>query len=583
MDCIKNSDNINLLWSNIIVEELIRHKIDYFCISPGSRSTPLTVAAARHSKSRCKLFYDERGSAFHAIGYARATKKPAVLICTSGTAVANYYPAVIEASQEALPLIVLSADRPPELRNRGANQTIDQANIFGKYSRYFTEMPCPSIENPAGFVLQEINQAIKKCMADNGGPVQVNCMFREPLAPQKEQWPASYINDISEWLKDNKPFFEIEKDIVQANETSFDEIVTMLNDNKKGIILLGRCEDAQSRKAVVDLAEHCGWPVFPDITSGLRLNSNSDKVIHYFDQLLLSENLRDRLSNLPVLHFGGQLVSKRLLKFLEKHKAGHIHVMPTNKKIDPANSVTSRIPFAIDRVINHVMPRIKTKSLFYKDLQILSQGVHSDVLNFLKSQNKINEISAVVSISKDIFNETALFVASSMPVRDMDMFAVPGEAHIMVGSNRGASGIDGTIASAIGFANGLQRPLVLLIGDLAFLHDLNSLAMIKECEQPVLIILINNQGGGIFSFLPIAQYEDVFEKNFATPHSYSFDKIAEIFSMKYFNPKTSDDFSSLFSQYQYSKKPTLIEIKTNREENYRLHKNLQEQILSKLP
>ena len=583
MDCIKNSNNINLLWANIIVEELIRHEIDYFCISPGSRSTPLTVAAARHSKSKCKILYDERGAAFHAIGYARATKKPAVLICTSGTAVANYYPAIVEASQEALPVMVLSADRPQELRNRGANQTIDQDNIFGRYSRYFSELPCPSLENPLGYVLQEVNRAIKKCMAVNGGPVQVNCMFREPLAPQKDAWPEDYISDISGWIEDEKPFLEVEKDIIQANESSFDEIVNMLNDNKKGIIVVGRCEDAHSRKAVMDLAEHSGWPVFPDITSGLRLNSNSDKVIHYFDQLLLSENLQDKLINFPVLHFGGQLVSKRLFKFLEKHKAGHIHIMPTDKKIDPANSVTNRIPFAIDRVINQVLPRIKNKSLLYKDLQMLSQAVHSCVLNFLKSQNIINEISTAVSISKYIFNDTALFVASSMPVRDLDMFAVPGKANIMIGSNRGASGIDGTIASAIGFANGLQRPLVLLIGDLAFIHDLNSLTMIKECEQPVLIILINNQGGGIFSFLPIAQYEDVFERNFATPHSYSFEKIAELFSIKYFNPRTSDDFSSLFSQYQYSKKPTLIEIKTNREENYKLHKNLQKQILSKLP
>ena len=165
----------------------------------------------------------------------------------------------------------------------------------------------------------------------------------------------------------------------------------------------------------------------------------------------------------------------------------------------------------------------------------------------------------------------------------MDMFAQPGDSHIYVAANRGASGIDGTIASALGFANGHKKPLTLVIGDLAFLHDLNSLSMIKECEQPVLIVLINNQGGGIFSFLPIAEYKDVFEKNFAAPHPYSFEKIAEMFGMKYFNPKTNQDLAHLYAQYQYSQKVTLIEIKTDRNENFELHKKLQQQIMSILP
>jgi len=211
MDCIKNSANINQLWANIIVEELVRHKINYFCISPGSRSTLLTIAAARHSKVKSKIIYDERGAAFHALGYARATKTPAVLICTSGTAVANYYPAIIEAFQENLPVIILSADRPPELQNRGANQAIDQKNIYGKYTKHNINFPCPSIEKSPVYVLQEINKAIQQSITIEAGPVHVNCMFREPLSSSKESWPQSYINDIENWMTKEEPFIKTER------------------------------------------------------------------------------------------------------------------------------------------------------------------------------------------------------------------------------------------------------------------------------------------------------------------------------------------------------------------------------------
>ncbi|MCK5343875.1 MAG: 2-succinyl-5-enolpyruvyl-6-hydroxy-3-cyclohexene-1-carboxylic-acid synthase, partial [Candidatus Heimdallarchaeota archaeon] len=168
---------MNLLWANIIIDELSRHKVNYFCISPGSRSTPLTITATKHPQAKTKIIYDERGAAFHALGYARATKIPAVLICTSGTAAANYYPAVIEAFQENIPMIILSADRPSELRNTGANQTIDQVKLFGKYTRCFIDLPCPSDKNEPSFLLKTMDHVISKSTSVNAGPVHINCMF----------------------------------------------------------------------------------------------------------------------------------------------------------------------------------------------------------------------------------------------------------------------------------------------------------------------------------------------------------------------------------------------------------------------
>jgi 2-succinyl-5-enolpyruvyl-6-hydroxy-3-cyclohexene-1-carboxylate synthase len=585
MNCIKESDNINQLWSNIIVEELVRHKITYFCISPGSRSTPLTVAAARHAKVNCKIIYDERGAAFHALGYARAANNPAVLICTSGTAVANYYPAVIEAYQENIPLIILSADRPPELRGRGANQTIDQINIFGRYTHHFTDLPCPSTEYVPSYVLKEINRAVEKSLFPFAGPVHVNCMFREPLAPKKESWPPEYLKEIQNWLDGTETFTKLEiKTSEKYDKVQIEKLIQNINKNNNGIILAGRCEKTEDQQAILDLAEKISWPVFADITSGLRLNNKSNKIIHYFDQLLLSEKIKREMKHLPLVHFGGQFVSRKLFNFLKNFKGEHIHIMSSDKIVDPAHSVTMRINNSICGVIRKILTEIDIKTTSGHDsLFEYNQKVKQCIPTFLAGEDKINEIAVTETVTRNIFNESTLFIASSMPIRDMDMFAIPGNGSIKIGANRGASGIDGTIASSVGFANGHKKAMILVIGDLAFIHDLNSLSMLRECENPVLIILINNQGGGIFSFLPISDHQDVFEKNFATPHQFTFEKIAEMFGLKYFNPKTCKDFENLFSQYQYSKKATLIEVKTNRRENLELHNSLQKYISTHLP
>lgn len=583
MDFINKSENINLLWTNLIIEELIRHKVDYFCISPGSRSTPLTIAAVKHPKTKTKIIYDERGAAFHALGYARATKTPAVLICTSGTAVANYYPAVIEAYQENIPLIVLSADRPLELRNTGANQTIDQVDIFGKYTHHFVDLPCPSIDIEPGFVLSEIDKAVFLATAVNAGPVQINCMFREPLAPQKEVWPNNYLAAIKEWLSCTKIFTKKEAKKSSAPEEEINSLIEIINKNPRGFIIAGRMENPDDQRAVLMLAEKIKWPIFADITSVLRLNSKSTWILHFFDRLLLSDGIESMLTRIPILHFGGQFVSKRLLQLLKIHKGEHIHVSATDKIIDPANSVTKKLNIPICALIEKILPRLEKRTESHLNLEKYHHQVHEIIGQYSEHpQDTLSEISVAQIISQNITNEAALFIASSMPIRDMDMFAIPNQNDVIIGSNRGASGIDGTIASSLGFASGLRRPLTLLIGDLAFMHDLNALAMIKDCAQPIIIVLINNQGGGIFSFLPVADYEDVFERNFATSHNFTFEKIAEMFGLKYFNPKSNQDFITLYTQYQYSKKPTLIEIRTNRTENFQQHKELNNKIISVL-
>ena len=299
---VQNSENLNLLFTGLLIEELVRHNVTYFCISPGSRSAPLTIAAVRHSKTDSHIFYDERGAAFHALGYARASGKPAVLICSSGTAVANYYPAVIEAFQENIPLIILSADRPANLRDTGANQTIDQVEIYGKYTHFFADLPCPELTKEASFILKIVDSAFYAATSIDAGPVQLNCQFTEPLTPEKLSWPEEYLLTAEPWLQSNQPFSKRLLKNKNPESEAIEHVHRVITKNQTGIIIAARNENLSDQKAILNLAEKIGWPIFADITSGIRLNK-SPFIIHYFDFLLTSKSLSRKNEGLLNLAF----------------------------------------------------------------------------------------------------------------------------------------------------------------------------------------------------------------------------------------------------------------------------------------
>lgn len=574
--------NINDLWGQLIVEELIRNEIDCFCISPGSRSTPLTVAAARHPKAKTRIFYDERGAAFHALGYARATGMPAVLVCTSGTAAANYYPAIIEAALEDIPIIVLSADRPPELRKTGANQTIDQVGLFGAYAKWFFDLPCPEAHIKPEMLLTTVNQMVFQARSQPAGVVHLNCMFREPLAPLGQ--PIDLLKNIARrWQDNDKPYTRYAR---QERIPATEEIAALadvVNGTQNGILSVGRLSSPADSAAVKALADLLNWPVFPDITSGLRLDTFPQHV-PYYDAVLSAQSLVESLQPQTVLHIGHRMVSKKWLQYLERcSPENYIAVFPGEQKLDPTYQLSFRLACDIAKFVDMIRPQIQpTKAIDYLQHWQSCSTVVAGVLSARDNESaEIDEVAVARMISREIAVGDGLFLAASMPVRDMDVFGAPVN-NVSVAANRGASGIDGTISCAAGFAQGLKKPVTAIVGDLAFLHDLNGVVQIAENKHPVIVVVINNGGGGIFSFLPIAKVDDVFEKNFGTPHNYEFASIAAFAGLAYFCPANLREFRDVYQELQKKGQSAIIEVKTDREANARLHEALKAEIVLKL-
>jgi 2-succinyl-5-enolpyruvyl-6-hydroxy-3-cyclohexene-1-carboxylate synthase len=578
----KNPANINILWSELIVGELMRLGVRLFCISPGSRSTPLTIAAASLKGAENVVILDERGAGFYALGYARATRRPAALICTSGTAVANYYPAVIEAYQSRLPMIILSADRPPELRDSGANQTIDQTGIYGSYVNWSTDLPVPDTSVIPQSVLTTTDQAFMRAAGPPGGPVQINCMFREPLEPKPVPVPATYTAGISRWLEHEEPWTAYVPARGIPGNDSLRKIAALLSEGSRNILVIGRTGGPGDLKAVADLARHTGWPVFADITSGFAVNDESIRTIGWYDQLLASETFRNRLNGCRILHLGDPVTSKRYLQYITDMPPGcYIHVQDHARRQDPAHSVTHRIVSGIADFCADLTPLLPSGEK-PQELRDIDQRAGQIFTEFIRETDSLSEIGIASEIAAFLPAGSGLYLGSSMPVRDFDMFGRIANPDIRIGSNRGASGIDGSVSSAAGFARGLSAPVTAVIGDVAFIHDMNALDLIRRSDTPLILVIINNNGGGIFSFLPVAGYKSVFETYFATPHNLRFKGVADMFGLDYHLIKEKNDFSSLYRKILNGKKHTIIEVQTRREESFTLHRNLLNRIVEEI-
>jgi 2-succinyl-5-enolpyruvyl-6-hydroxy-3-cyclohexene-1-carboxylate synthase len=574
-----DAPNLNHCWSALLVEELVRCGVSSFVLSPGSRSTPLTLAVAAHPGATRVMHFDERGAAFYALGRARALGKPVALICTSGSAAANYWPAVVEADATGAPLLLVTADRPPELLHCGANQAIDQMRLFGGYARAAFELPCPDVAVPASYLLGTVNQACRIARGPHPGPVHINCAFREPLAPSPDGVDLrSWLAPVDAWLSGTRPFTQ---DLATHALPDPAAAAALLSAYPKGAIVAGTLDSDEDRVQVLRLASLMGWPVLPDFTSGLRLGESHPLAMHHIDTLLLSESFRKQFRPDFVLHVGGRVISKRLAQHLARVRPVLIHVSASPARVDPSHQATHRVvaPVAVACAVMadalDGQPRETWAQPFLK-----ANAAVGEVLSEALARGPMTEPAVAHAISLLRPEASLLFAGNSLPVRELDSYAAATGAWGHDAANRGASGIDGNIATGAGQADALGQPATLLLGDLTTLHDLNSLALLRGERPPTAVVVINNDGGGIFSFLPVAEQREHFDSCFGTPHGMGFEHAAKQFGLAYAKPRNFDAFRDEYRHAMKERCATLIEVITSREENHRFQRALQERIAS---
>ncbi|MGH3147345.1 MAG: 2-succinyl-5-enolpyruvyl-6-hydroxy-3-cyclohexene-1-carboxylic-acid synthase [Rubrobacter sp.] len=559
----------------MIVEELVRCGVDFFCVAPGSRSTPLVAALAENRESRKLVHFDERGTAFAALGYARATGLPAAWITTSGTAVANGLPAVVEAATDGVPMILLTADRPPELRQTGANQTIDQPDIFGDFVRWRFDLPAPDPAVDPAMVLTTLDQAAYRTGRAPQGPVHLNLMFREPFLPDPEDG-ADPLPAPASWMEGGGPYTRYAATKPAVDETEIANLRDALLSTERGLIVAGRLASRKQGEAAVRLADALGWPLLPDVSSQIRLGADSESLVANYDALLADETFAGTHEPEAVLHVGGRSLSKRLERFLSRSRPDPYVVVRENPfRLDPHHRVTHSVEAdvvdfcaALARIAAEPGRANPWTASWVEEARETEHRLDGA----LYATTGLSEPLVARLVSRNIPADHGLVVASSMPIRDVDTYAATDGAPVPVAANRGASGIDGTVATAAGFAMGLGKPVTLLIGDLALLHDLNSLALLRDLRA--VVVVLNNDGGGIFSFLPVSKHEEFFEPYFGTPQGVGFGPAAAMFGLGYEQPVTRRDFMEAYRAAYSRDGSTLIEVKTDREENVALHREL---------
>jgi len=577
-----NTANLNTHWAELIIEELVRNGVLTFVISPGSRSTPLTAAAARNPNADTVVHFDERGAAYFALGCARTNLNRVALICTSGTAVANYLPAVVEASQSRVPLILLTADRPPELLDTASNQTIDQNTIFGAYVRWFCQLPCPSSDIPPQYVLTTVDQAVARSRFAPYGPVHLNCAFREPLGPAVGDATLDS-PEIARWRASCNAFTTLHhKDAAGFDDVRFGRCHKILNEAKRGLLLVGG--EMHRPIELGTIVENSKWPVWADVISGYRAGGSTPPNIPYYDQMLLSPEFQAVCEPDVVLHVGGPITSKRVQMMLkEKQPEHYIRITDSPLREDPSHGVTMHIVMeSLYSLSKEFAPLTSRASRAWMNKHArASLLAEKAIASSVRAGGSLDEIQVARLISSQKYDFPVIFLGNSMPIRDFDMFA-DAKRNWRAIANRGASGIDGNIATAAGYSYLRNAHVTAVIGDLASLHDLNSLALLMQQDVNVTLVIVNNDGGGIFSFLPIAGHTDVFEQYFGTPHGHAFKYAAKMFGLPYAHPATSAEFVDAYRQAIASRRSSVIEVKSNREANLARHRAVNDAVVKAL-
>ncbi|WP_413723330.1 2-succinyl-5-enolpyruvyl-6-hydroxy-3-cyclohexene-1-carboxylic-acid synthase [Sodalis sp. RH24] len=510
------SSQFNRRWARVLLETLTRHGVGHICIAPGSRSTPLTLAAAEHPSILCHTHFDERGLGHLALGLAKAARGPVAVIVTSGTAAANLYPAVIEASLTGEKLIMLTADRPPELIDCGANQAIRQPGLFAGFAVQRVDLPRPTPDIPARWLVSTLDRAL----ADPApGAVHINCPFAEPLYGPDENGDDAWSRALGDWWQDAGPWLALPLPAAPAAVPDWAQWRT-----RKGVVIAGRIPCEQGARLAA-WAAALGWPLIGDVLS------QTGQPLPYADLWLAHPEARRVLDQAElVIQFGGSLTGKRLLQWQEQCRpAEYWLVDPLPGRLDPAHHRGRRISAPIGAWLGDHPAR--TQAPWAPELAGFAALARDRIRAALA--DGLGEAQLACHLNDLLPAGGALFLGNSLTIRLVDALAQLPAGYPVYG-NRGASGIDGLLATAAGVQRAGDRPLLALVGDLSALYDLNALALFRHTTAPVVIVVINNNGGQIFSLLPTP--EAVRERFYVMPQQVEFRHAAALFGLDYLRP-----------------------------------------------
>lgn len=543
-----------------MTESLIKAGVAVAVISPGSRSTPLAYAFAASEQMQTYMQVDERSAAYFALGIAKATGKPVVLLCTSGTAASNYHPAITEAYYARLPLIVITADRPHELRGVGAPQAIDQLNMYGKHVKFSVDLPLAEENDELDRYLERhIQRAVSVSLTKPMGPIHLNIPLREPLLIDFAQKAP-----VSSFME------SVQGDTTLSYEAE-EKIRKIFSDAPNGLIIAGEMPVGFNKKQFWKFAKSLHWPVLADPLSNLRSQVPEDcreLCIAHYDALLKSDVFKEQVQAHTVIRFGPQPVSKPLSLFLKNYPPEFFIAVDESPEFrDSLGIVTHHLQVSTNAVMEILVTNQQTdKTRIWSVADSIAADATKDYVGIHGDEGVIvKKLIECVPDGSDIVS------GSSMPIRDMDTFFAKTDKELTLFSNRGANGIDGVVSTAFGIQAARKRPAYLLIGDLSFLHDVNGLIVSRFHETDLTIIILNNDGGGIFSYLPQSTVSNHFEELFGTPTGLTFEHIAAMYDAQYAAIHTVEEFEVEIRK-EKTKDVRILEVFTSRPINVQSHR-----------
>lgn len=564
---------LNLHWAGAFVASLAEAGVTDVVIAPGSRSAPL--AAAFHLAAlRTHVALDERAGAFFALGLAKASRRPAAVLCTSGTAAANFHPAVLEARHARVPLIVVTADRPPELRDVGAPQTVDQIKLYGDAVLWFAEAGTPEPGDEADLYVASLGaRAVATAWGPPAGPVHLNFPFREPLLPTPDVARERVSGRTPRAVEPSAD--PDEHGGSDPSSRDVERAARRLRARRRGLIVCGPDDvgsdlsSPEFAEAILALASATGYPILADPLSGVRFGARDARVLGAYDAFLRAPAFLEGEAPEAFLLFGAAPTSKAFARYGARYPAAaRVAVDPAGAFRDPSRRAREVVrgacaPFA--RALAEALRGAEPLPSWGERFAAADRAASHALARGLEQDDEaIAEASIFPDLIAGLPEGVLLVAGNSMPVRDLDAFVPSSSARVRVLGNRGVNGIDGVVSTALGASAAMGAPTLAVVGDLSFHHDLNGLAALREGRARAVIVIVNNDGGGIFSMLPVAEHASIFERYFGTPHGLTFEHAAALYGIPYARPESRTELRARIREALRSTESLIVEVRLER-------------------